>query len=124
LNSQCKPPPTGTCYPATLPDGGPSGYANGTCYADCTMRPDDEFCGLTTGACIPSVTSYLDGPLVDWTCYRQCNPSLVTTGCRNEYYCYQPGVTTTYGYCVPRCNVPGNACPSGTTCNATTGVCN
>jgi hypothetical protein len=123
VNSQCKPPPTGNCFTATLPDGGASGYPNGVCYASCTMNPTDAYCGPTTGVCLPDVDQYLDGPLVSWTCSRQCNPSLTTTGCRTEYYCYQIGADTTYGTCIPRCTNPGQSCPSGSTCNTGTGRC-
>jgi hypothetical protein len=124
-DSNCIPPNLGYCIQGTLPDGGPSGYPNGSCTGDCSHSFDLDFCG-NTGTCEPALYSTAEGPLILWSCERFCDPVIVNPGCRPDYYCVQTsGGVNPAGFCAPKCTNPGyGPCPSGLVCNATTGVCN
>jgi hypothetical protein len=123
-DNMCIPPYLGYCVRGTLPDGGPTGYVDGSCTADCSHSFDVDFCG-GTGTCLPSLYTTSTGPLVLWSCEQFCDPSAVDPGCRAEYYCVQTDALDPFsGFCAPKCSNPGYAgCPAGMSCNATTGVC-
>ncbi|MBI3181478.1 MAG: hypothetical protein HYZ28_04990 [Myxococcales bacterium] len=116
-DTQCQNPPLdGFCIEATLPDGGQSGFTGGSCSAPCT---DDTKCG-TNGICIGfgSGTAY---------CFSSCTAPLGgQSTCRSTYNCsalyLADGGLYPTGMCWPSCLNPGNACPSGYTCNAS-GYC-
>jgi hypothetical protein len=124
LDSVCRPPSSGACAKATLPDAGPSGFPNGYCYGNCSMYPDDTYCG-NNGICYPQIDQYLTGPAWVWTCGGKCDPLATTTGCRTGYWCDQiyGSAAPNDGLCEARCTNAGITCPGGTTCNATTGAC-
>ena len=126
-DTACQPPLMGWCISPSglLPDGGASPYVGGSCSGDCTMSTFDDFCGPTTGACLPAAYSTAQGPLVFWSCERYCDPAATSTGCRTQYQCEQVYTSDpNYGYCFPRCTNPNfGACPTGTTCQTSSGKC-
>lgn len=118
----CRPPDTGACIKATLPDGGPTGYPGGSCISECTMSGSDSYCGVG-GSC----GLYLDedltidprGVFIYGLCTQDCDAGVGVVGqgnCRTGYTC-------SGGSCRPRCDNAGAACPQGATCNTTTGAC-
>jgi hypothetical protein len=131
-SAQCQPPASGTCIPEVRADGGASGYYGGSCYADCTLAPFENYCG-NGGLCIPqAIPSEYAGlpagqdPFVSWYCTGGCRTDGgATDACRGGYACDPFSATTNQGECVPRCDVDGGAggCATGKTCNPATGLC-
>jgi len=113
-SNPCGPPPgTGFCIPATLTDGGPTGFPGGFCLADCTAASANSipnYCG-DAGICLNTGN------------FSVCEPSCASpmTGrstCRANYVCTNGGISGGPGFCESNCANPGNGCPTGFTCSA------
>jgi hypothetical protein len=111
----CQPPQGAICIQESA-FGQPSGYPGGYCTAPCGMnqpcQPGD--------VCVTEPIFGFSGS----SCRAPCSaPGAGQSTCRSGYVCVAvPGTAT--GYCRPNCNNGGlAACPTGQTCNATTGYC-
>lgn len=117
-DSQCQAPPDdGFCLQAKLPDGGPSGFTQGSCTAYCTTSAS---CSADGGAVCLDVGQ-------NGLCFERClQPSQVQSSCRSGYACRPStnadGGATGDGFCFPRCDAPGRSCGAGTTCKPN-GIC-
>ncbi len=107
------------CFSATLPDGGPTAYPGGYCSrVGCSL--DEE--------CAPDGSAVCLARPSDTACVRRCAiPGSGQNSCRPGYVCrpYQLGTgeVATDGYCGPRCDAPGELCPTGQSCDVATGAC-
>lgn len=126
-NAQCGPPPdfNPVCVPATLSDGGASGFTDGACLSDCGFTGQQQ-CG-PSGVCVEFDAQNI------W-CQRACTTvnlgdgegDSADGGCRSGYLCRAlsngDGGTAPTGFCDPSCKAaygaPGETlgCPSGYTC--------
>ena len=111
------PPSDGFCLPPVLPDGGPSGYTDGYCTAQCA---DSAHCG-DGGICI----TFGSGSSSFEMCQKVCSgPGLGQSDCRLDYACqgYLVGLLdggsepSPDGICRPSCAAAGWGCPTGKTC--------
>ncbi len=122
MDSQCQNPPLdGFCFLPTFPDGGPTGFNQGYCSADCE---DNAKCG-DGGVCVGLGQNFA-------ACFSSCPaPNGGQSTCRAGYVCdalfQTDGGMLPFGICWPNCNNPGFAagvgCGQGQTCNTTTGYC-
>jgi hypothetical protein len=116
--------PTGAiadCLPPTLPDGGPSGYTGGYCTRfDCSADTD---CSPDGGAQCFGIGGNATA------CFQTCASSDAgQSTCRSGFVCepytLADGGLSQDGVCDRACNAVGApACPTGRTCNMTTGYC-
>ncbi len=109
------------CFPPALPDGGPSGFTGGYCTRfECNLDSD---CSTDGGSACFSIGG------MNTACFRNCPSSDGgQTTCRPGYVCEPFGLgdggQSLTGLCDRACNAVGSpACPTGRTCNATTGYC-
>ena len=113
-DGQCLSPANSFCIPDVGPGIGATGFVGGYCSTSCNGTLCSS--GSTCAFVISPVGTF---PI----CLRDCSgPRLGQSTCRNGYVC--DGVPGSMGgYCLPRCSNTGALCPTGTTCNQTSGYC-
>lgn len=123
-DSDCQNPPAngGFCFSETF-DGGPTGFVQGYCSAECTEDP--SVCSADGGAICITFGTGTPGQEIS-LCQRVCNgPTTGQGDCKSGYVCEgyterladggtQPSAT---GICRPSCANPGAGCPAGLTCD-------
>lgn len=112
-NGDCSAP-SDLCTLPTAPVLGGTGYIGGYCSKNCTSG---DTCG-PTGLCVSETFVFVTLS----SCKQPCAaPDAGQGTCRTGYVC-KYGPAGTPGWCAPRCDNGGPACPSGTTCRAS-GYC-
>lgn len=111
-------PGQGFCRPATLADGGPSGFPGGECSANCTgWESADSGFGFGNVYCG-------DGPCIfdgvgSFFCAAACStPFGGQDVCRTGYVCTQTNSPPIQNFCEPACSDPGGSCPVNFICDA------
>ena len=115
-DGQCTSPANVFCVQDVIAGIGPTGFVGGYCSTSCNGTP----CGPgTTCVGVTGVGGAVTLPL----CLRNCaNARTGQSNCRNGYVC-DGNVGAPVGYCLPRCNNTGSACPTGLVCNTSSGYC-
>jgi hypothetical protein len=113
-DGQCLQPAASFCIPDVAPGVGATGFVGGYCSTSCNGSP------CVGGSTCASVNTGVGAFPV---CLKTCpTPRMGQSTCRNGYVC--EGATGLMGgYCLPRCSNTGANCPTGTSCNSTTGYC-
>jgi hypothetical protein len=117
------------CFPETFTgsDGGivQSGFPGGYCSRfNCS---DDDDCGPAgAGICLQISSNPMAA--IQTACFQACAAGGGgQSTCRNGYVCqsyfFTDGGASTDGYCIGRCDAPGNSCAGRQTCNTSTGYC-
>ena len=102
-----------------------SGFPGGYCtLANCQADTD---CGPAGAGICLQITSDPNATL-QTLCFASCPAGgQGQSTCRTGYICQSfsqaDGGASTDGYCDPRCDAPGGGCPTGKTCNTTSGYC-
>ncbi len=112
-DGQCLQPAASFCIPDVAPGIGPTGFVGGYCSTSCNGST------CVAGSTCTSVNSGVGAFPV---CLKNCSaPRTGQATCRNGYVCDGPMGNS--GWCLPRCSNTGANCPTGSTCNTTTGYC-
>ncbi len=115
---QCQPPEAGFCFVPQLPNnGGPTGYLDGECSAECVTNSQ---CG-DAGLCVGFSSNFS-------ACQTTCvGPGTGRSTCRLGYVCQGylvngPGDAgpqpSTDGICRPSCSNPGPGCVATAICDS------